>query len=138
MSKQTTKSIYERLEALKAAHPNMIWQWHNTNGINIGRDERTYVYLKCVCPESYCIWTANTATPYCTLSSMSVLEDGLYSIMGAARKVSCLEQMDWTRWDAVAAKAREELARLQKEVDAQCEAANRPLTDEEYRQLVNA
>ena len=109
--------LFDRLNTLKDLHPNMIWEWDSVNGINIGRDGQTYVYVKCVCPEHYCYWDYNYATPHCKLSGMYKIEDGVYTLVGAMRKVTAMERMDWTRFDEISAKARAEQADVMRRVD---------------------
>ena len=125
MSKKNGKNIYERLDALKEAHPNMIWKWWTINGVNLGRDDKTYVYIKCTCPESYFMYEVDPVTARCNLGACFTLEEGVYTMLGAKRKISVLEKMNWTKFDGIAANAREEQKKIQKEVDAFNEAANR-------------
>ena len=124
--------LFKRLEALKVAHPDMIWKWHTFSGGYFGKSG---VYVKCVCPEHYVYWDAWYDVPRCTLSAMHVLEDGEYTLIGAMRKVTYLERLDWERYDAIAARARAEQAEVQKRVDGHIEAATRPLSDKEYDEL---
>lgn len=117
MKSNKIDKLFERLYALEDAHPDMIWKFHVASGINLGKDDRTYVYVKCVCPEHYSYWQANAETPYCKLSAMYTLEDGLYTLAGAARKVTALERLDWTRFDEVAAKAQAERKEIVRKVE---------------------
>ena len=124
------KSLDERLAALEAAHPDMIWDW-NTHTDCYTNTER--VYIKCSCPLHYMLWPPTNSLEM----TEHTLLDGIYTHRGAMCKVTELERMDWSKLDADAAAARLEQAQALREQNEIYEFANKPLTDEEYRSLLN-
>lgn len=106
--KKTKKTIGERLDALKAAHPDMIWEHGSTQYYRDGIPEIGYL-IKAICPVGYCIWPG---TGNVTLSEKYDLMFDVYSVTGAKRKVTELENMDWSKLDEIAKKARKQLADL--------------------------
>lgn len=106
--KKTKKTIGERLDALKAAHPDMIWEYGSSQYYRGGIPVMGY-FIKAICPEGYCIWPR---TGNVTLSAKYDLMSDVYSVTGAKRKVTELENMDWRKWDEIAKKARKQFADL--------------------------
>ena len=129
---KNTKTLQERLDDLKAAHPDMIWRYGSRNLYDKDWTPVEGYFVEVICPSDYSIWPT---TNRLTLTGKYDILSGTYTVRGAKRKVSELECMEWDKLDEIARKARGQERELSAELDRFFDAANKPLTDEQYRNL---
>ena len=92
------KTVTQRIEDLKAAHPNIVMEVYGTE---------SGWWIKCIVPVGYCIQLGHVQMNECYDFSSHAT-----TYTGAKRIVGKLERMEWWLWDEIAARAKEQKERL--------------------------
>jgi len=135
-------AILARWDALREAHPDMIWDDIETATVLSGGKVETRYRVRCVCPESYATFGGDPGNIH--ISACRVIVGGdtpsegvLLTLIGLQRKATELERIDWTSLDDRARAARETLAKLRADYRATCDVANATVTDEEWARITS-